>query len=353
MTIRLRSLAAHSLAGLMLAAAGCAPRPAVVTAPPTPAEAVPGPATTVFASSTALMPRAVTSFGAAALRGSVYAFGGYSGVPHAYSREGQSGELWRLDPDAQTFELVASSEPTQGAALVSTADALIRAGGMRARNARGEPDDIVSLDEVASFSPDSKTWTAWPPLPAARSSHAAALLGQTLYVVGGWQLSGSAQSGKFADSVLALDLSTRTYRSLPQPFALRALALAPLDGKLVALGGIDANGKVSREVHVFDPAKRELDARHRFPGRRLRRRRQLQWRRVVRQRARRRSCTRSPSRPAPGAQSPSSRFRASFTSSCSWARAASSRSAESRACTRARASARSRRSISRKASRAC
>ncbi|MET0287637.1 MAG: hypothetical protein ABW352_24330, partial [Polyangiales bacterium] len=129
------------------------------------AELPPLPATEVFESSTALMPRAVTSFGAAELAGNVYAFGGYSGVPHAYNRDGQSGELWRLEPGGRSFELVANTDPTQGAALVALGNALIRVGGMRANNAVGQPDDIHSLDEVASFSPEAKAWTPLMALP--------------------------------------------------------------------------------------------------------------------------------------------------------------------------------------------
>ena len=221
--------------------------------------------TTVFETNTALMPRAVTSFGAAALGGAVYAFGGYSGVPHAYNREGQSGELWRLDPTTRQFELLSTSKPTQGAALVAAGDTLIRLGGMRARNALGEPDDIVSLDEVAAFSLTTHNWTALAPLPKPRSSHAAATLGHSVYVVGGWQLAGTAQKGTFADTLVALDLTNNSYRSVPQPFALRALAAATLDGKLVALGGISREGKFSREVHVFDPASASWSRAADFP----------------------------------------------------------------------------------------
>jgi N-acetylneuraminic acid mutarotase len=236
----------------LASAIACKPTPPAAPAASAGAELPALPATEVFESSTALMPRAVTSFGAAELAGNVYAFGGYSGVPHAYNRDGQSGELWRLEPGSRSFELVANAEPTQGAVLVALGNTLIRAGGMRANNAVGQPDDIHSLDEAASFSPETKTWTPLAPLPNARSSHAAAVLGQTVYVVGGWQLAGSAQSGTFADSMLALDLQSG-WRTLPQPFQKRALAVAPLQGKLVVIGGIDASGTMSREVHVFDP----------------------------------------------------------------------------------------------------
>lgn len=256
------------LALLLIALAGCAHHAAASSArqaaAKTASETPPLP-TTVFESSTALMPTAVTSFGAAELDGSVYAFGGYFGVPHAYNREGQSGELWRLDANAQTFERIVSSAPIQGAALVSTGGRLIRAGGMRADNAKSEQEAIHSLDEVASYTPGDQSWTALPPLPAPRSSHAAAVIGHTLYVVGGWQLGGNAKKGTFADSMFALDLEHGRYRKLPQPFKRRALAVAPLDGKLVALGGLDADAKFSREVQVFDPASGSWSRATDFP----------------------------------------------------------------------------------------
>lgn len=239
--------------GLPLLLAGCAAKAPKVESPAAAAVSPALPETEVFDSSAALMPQAVTSFGAATLGADVYAFGGYRGVPHAYSREGQSGALWKLDPSTRRFELLAESEPTQGAPLVSLDDRLIRLGGMRAQNRAGEPESIASLDEVAAFSPSEGKWSALPPLPAARSSHAAAVLGRTVYVVGGWQLQGSAQKGRFADTLVALDLDTQRYRTLPQPFSARALAAAPLDGKLVALGGITPEGNISRAAHVFDP----------------------------------------------------------------------------------------------------
>src|SRR3954447_8332077 len=86
----------------------------------------------VITSSVPLMPRAVTSFGAAVLGDAVYTLGGYSGRPHAYSREGQSGELWRLSLRDGTWTQLASSEPAQGTPVVALGPVLMRAGGMRA-----------------------------------------------------------------------------------------------------------------------------------------------------------------------------------------------------------------------------
>jgi N-acetylneuraminic acid mutarotase len=252
--IRRTNLSRAALLGLSVLAASCAARtPAPVAATSAPVSGSFA-QTSILESSTAVMPRAVTSFGAAALDGSVYVFGGYFGTPHAYSSEYQSGELWKLDPSTRQFVLIAHAEPTQGAQLVSSKDALIRVGGMRALNKKGEPERMISLDEVAAYSPREERWTALPSLPAGRSSHAAAVLGNKLYVVGGWQLAGSAQSGTFVDSMLIFDLDAKSYQTVAQPFQRRALAAVPLDGKLVVLGGIGADGKVSRQVDVFDPA---------------------------------------------------------------------------------------------------
>lgn len=229
------------------------------------AEATPLP-TTIVESSTPLMPQAVTSFGAASVGGAVYAFGGYHGTPHKYDREGQSGELWKLEPGSSTFTLAATGEPVQGAALVATRDGVIRVGGMRAANARGQAEQLSSLAEVAQYTPASEAWTPLPELPAPRSSHAAAVLGDTLYVVGGWQLAGGKNTGTFNDATLALDLRTKTWRSIRQTFKRRALAAAALDGKVVALGGMDESGKTSRQVDVLDPATGTFTRAADFPA---------------------------------------------------------------------------------------
>jgi Kelch motif len=198
--------------------------------------------------------RPVTSFGAAAQAGLVYALGGYSGVPHAYSIEGQSGELVRFDPGSGRFETLWRGEGVQGAQLVASERGLVRVGGMRARNRSGEPEQLESLREVALWQEEARAFQALAPLPEARSSHAAVALGGKLYVIGGWTLSGARNKGKFAERVAVLDLASNTYSELPQPFRVRAHAAGVLDGKIVVVGGLDDAGQVQRAVRVLDPA---------------------------------------------------------------------------------------------------
>jgi hypothetical protein len=237
---------------------------------PLPDAAPPGPPEmSVLRSSVPLMPRAVTSFGAAVLGRSVYAFGGYSGVPHAYSREGQSGELSRLDLDSgegARFVPIAHSEPSQGTLLASLGDALFRVGGMRALNARGEPEQLVSLSEVWSFDPRTSRFSPRAALPEARSSHALAVVRGKLYVVGGWTLTGARKDGQFAKTGFAYDPAHERWTAFDQPFALRALAAAALDGKLVVLGGMRPDASISKEVHVYDPDRNAWTRGPDFPG---------------------------------------------------------------------------------------
>src|SRR5688572_9305153 len=128
-------------------AAKSAPPAAQVPAPTQASVASQPAAADVIASNVLALPRPMTSFGAAAHEGVLYAYGGYFGTPHDYSREGQSGELLRIDVDALQVTSLENGEGVQGAQLVSTAQGLVRVGGMRAENAAGAAEQLVSLTD--------------------------------------------------------------------------------------------------------------------------------------------------------------------------------------------------------------
>jgi hypothetical protein len=127
---------------------------------------------------------------------------------------------------------------------------------MAARNSPGEDDDLHSVAEFARFDPEKKEWTAMPSLPQPRSSHDAVVIGDKLYVVGGWVLAGPGH-GEWCPSALVYDLSAEDgqWQQLPEPdFRRRALAAAQWQGKLVAIGGMTDESEVSPRVDFFDPA---------------------------------------------------------------------------------------------------
>lgn len=205
-------------------------------------------------SSVLQLPRAVSNFGAALHDGALYLFGGYFGEPNEYALDGQSGELLRIDVATGSIESLADGMGAQGAPLVSTSAGLLRVGGMRAENVRGEPERVVSLADIARFDAERAQWQPFAELPQARSSHAALVHDAKLYVIGGFTLSGIRNTGVFNQDMLVLDLQSGAWSSVAQPFRTRALAAGVLNGKLVVVGGLTENGKVSNEVHLFDPA---------------------------------------------------------------------------------------------------
>lgn len=225
-------------------------------AEPTPAELAP-PAergTRLYARPSSLMPTSVTSFGAAASESYVYVLGGYFGMPHAYSSEGQSQKFSRMHVGTKVWEELPSVGGIQSVTLTAFRGKLYRSGGMRVKNAPGEPKNLVSVAEFARFDPARKVWEDLPPLPQPRSSHAAALVGSKLYVVGGWQLDGPSDSGVFDKTMAVVDLAHEPlgWTSLPFPAERRAVAAAAFGQQLVVVGGLSPNMNMSGATHLFD-----------------------------------------------------------------------------------------------------
>ncbi len=203
------------------------------------------------------LPRGITSFGATEHEGWIFVLGGYFGQPHEYSREGQSASFLRLNPlDLRDQHLLSDTEPVQSVELVSHASGLIRIGGMRAENGAGEESRLRSIDLVQRYDPGTGQWSALAPLPMPLSSHRAAVLGDQLFVVGGWSMT-PGQKPRWNERLWSLDLANpeAQWQSVEAPFRRRALAAAAVSGQLVVLGGMNGDGKLSRSVHTFDPTE--------------------------------------------------------------------------------------------------
>jgi N-acetylneuraminic acid mutarotase len=203
------------------------------------------------------LPFAIASFGAAALGEHVYVLGGHVGRKHAHSIENLSARFGRFpSSDPGAFEDLPGGTPVQGTALVAVGARVVRIGGLFAANAVGEPEELWSTRECSAYDPETRTWSALPPLPRPRSSHDAAVVGSRIFVVGGWELAGSSRAPSWHDDALVLDLAAPEpcWASLPQPFHRRALALAASESELWVMGGLDDLGDVSTEVEVYDLA---------------------------------------------------------------------------------------------------
>ena len=201
------------------------------------------------------LPEATSSFGAASDGDWLYVYGGHVAPTHDYSKTSVSGAFHRFNVKTRAWEKLPAGPSLQGMNVAVHRGRVIRAGGMRPENEPGMPADTRSHAEVSAFDPATKVWEALPPLPANRSSHDVAVVGDKLIVIGGWDMRGREGSVWLSD-MLVLDLAKKPleWKSLPQPFKRRAFVTAVRDGSLFVIGGFDGDDKVITEVDIYDVA---------------------------------------------------------------------------------------------------
>lgn len=208
------------------------------------------------------LPQAVTSFGACSAGGWVYVLGGHTGRPHDYNAANQSPLFQRLDlADRSTWEVLPSlPRGLQSVILVQADGAVYRFGGMLAGDGSGSEEELSSTPQAARYEPAARAWVELPAMPAGRSSHGAALVGDQAYVVGGWDLAGRmGRASRFHLETWVLDLARPEsgWRALATPFARRGLGVASAAGRVIAVGGMDEEGEPSQRLDVLDAATGE------------------------------------------------------------------------------------------------
>lgn len=203
----------------------------------------------------ATLPEATASFGAVVSDGWLYVYGGHIAPTHSYSTAAVSGRFSRLNlADGKTWEDLPPGPAMQGMNLAAYKGRIYRIGGMEPKNKPGEKSATFSVSDSAFFDPKTRSWEPLPPLPEPRSSHDIVVIGDKLFVVGGWTLKGPEPS-VWRNSVEMLDLSAHKleWKTVEQPFKRRALIASPYLGKMYVLGGFDEHGKVVKKVSIYDP----------------------------------------------------------------------------------------------------
>ncbi|OWY98423.1 Kelch-like protein 5 isoform X1 [Phytophthora megakarya] len=100
---------------------------------------------------------------------------------------------------------------------------------------------------MESYNPETNSWICMPPMKNARSYLGAAVVGDFIYVVGGFN--GQAH----LSSVERFDLQIEQWESMPPLSTGRSgLAVVALNGLVYAIGGYDGR-KHLKSVEVFDP----------------------------------------------------------------------------------------------------
>lgn len=214
------------------------------------------------------VPQAISSFGGAVADGWLYVYGGHIGTAHEHSAENTSVAFRRINlTDPKLWQDLPPGPPLQGVPLVAHKGKLYRIGGLSAHNKKGEPADLESVKSVQCFDPSTSKWSELPPLPEGRSSHDAAILGDDVYVIGGWSLGKGEE--KWATSALVLNLTDPAmgWKELSTPpFERRALAVVAARDKIFALGGMTSENTPVGDVHVFEPKSQSWTVGPALPG---------------------------------------------------------------------------------------
>ncbi|QDT05492.1 N-acetylneuraminate epimerase precursor [Rubripirellula lacrimiformis] len=205
------------------------------------------------------LPEELTSFGAAIAGNRLFVYGGHTGDAHSYSTEEQSNRLWSLDlsqGDSAKWQELASGPRLQGLALVAHGDRVVRIGGFSAVNDLGDDHELHSQTSVASYDPATNQWSDLASLPEPRSSLDAAVIGDKVYVFGGWKLDGDSDTSEWLQTAYCLDLSNPSAKwqaTAQPPFKRRATSVAAFDGKLYVIGGMRPEGGPTTRVDIYDP----------------------------------------------------------------------------------------------------
>lgn len=198
----------------------------------------------------------ITSFGAAIINDDLYVYGGHFGKPHHYSKVGQSDRLLRLNLKNPTqWEVMGTGPKRTGLTAVAYGGKFYRIGGFEARNEEADKQSLFSKSDFARFDPKTCQWEELTPMPEGRSSHDAVVIGNIMYVVGGWELQGEGNS-KWHDTAYSVDLSADKIEWKPiakPPFQRRALSLGEWRGKVSVIGGMQSEGGITTATAFFDP----------------------------------------------------------------------------------------------------
>ncbi|MEB3195913.1 MAG: hypothetical protein VKP62_01805 [Candidatus Sericytochromatia bacterium] len=140
-------------------------------------------------------------------------------------------------------EAVASG--VAGAASATAENQLFVVGGYVVVN--GRP---VVQKAVHSYNVKIDAWTRLPDLPKEVHGAAAAVMDDTLYVVGGFDSKGVPQGAFYA---YPLTTGDRWLTPPAMPTARGMLTLTPFRGMLWAIGGVGANRRALQTVEVYRP----------------------------------------------------------------------------------------------------
>ena len=203
------------------------------------------------------VPLEMVSFGSCESGGYLYLHGGHKGKAHTYSKVHHENEFWRikLQPKGK-WEKLKNGIPAQGYAMVSYKGRILKVGGSQATNEPEDPHNLHSIDEIELYDPEVNKWTAYGKLPEPRSSHEAVVVGDVLYVFGGWDFGNGREEWL---GCISADLSAKKvqWKTLPEmPADRRAFSITHDNRYIYVAGGMDDGGTLT-DFDIYDTKKNE------------------------------------------------------------------------------------------------
>ena len=94
-------------------------------------------------------------------------------------------------------------------------------------------------------------------------------MGDTLVVIGGWNMKGHAGGNDWLDTMLVMDLGAETlaWKTVKQPFERRALIAAVRGGKVYVVGGFNEDSEPLKNVEIYDVQADTWTTGPELPGR--------------------------------------------------------------------------------------
>ena len=203
------------------------------------------------------VPLEMVSFGSCESDGYLYLHGGHKGKAHTYSKEHHENEFWRikLQPKGE-WEKLKNGIPAQGYAMVSYKGRVFKVGGSQATNNPEDPHNLHSIEEIESYDPKTNKWTLYGRLPEPRSSHEAVVVGDIMYVFGGWDFGNGREEWL---GCISADLRAKKiqWKVLPEmPADRRAFSITHDDRYIYVVGGMDDGGTLN-DFDIYDTKKNE------------------------------------------------------------------------------------------------
>lgn len=189
----------------------------------------------------ASLPLAVWRACAATLNDTLYVFGGYRTAQFPFS---PPNRVFAYDPITDSWDEKARMSQGRGACVAITLDDGIHIlGGLG-----GSRNADMDLHEV--YKPSANTWVVEQPMPISLSGMSAALLNNTLYLMGGYRFDPGVVSQNL---LLAYDVATKTWTARhPMPAARLGIDAVVLSDKIVVFGGQTTASTPSATL-AYDP----------------------------------------------------------------------------------------------------